>query len=252
LARPGDPATFQYAVKFLCGSATEGGTDGSGVQQVTRGVYFTLINVHNPSSLAVTFSWHVVVETRLGLAVNPPQISASRSVAINSTGAAKIDAVDLFSLITGSSDVIIGGSALVVGYAVIVSPIELDVTVLYTSRPQQGDVTSIDVKTVHPRTVTIARSAESRDVRRVQSSVVGALQHKLAQAFGRLASALEARSARAASRGFFGGGRGGGGGGGRDFGGPGSPVPEPIPPEPTEPAPSPVPEPIPPEPTEPA
>ncbi len=248
-ARLGDRTAFQYAVTFLCGSASE--TEDNGVQQVTRGVYFTLINVHNPSSLAVTFSWRAIVETKLGIALNPPQISGSRSITMNSSSVAKIDALDLFSVTTGSGDVIIGGSALLAGYAVILSPIELDVTVLYTSRPQQGYVTSIDVKTVHPRTVTVARSADS-GIKRLQSRIARVTQHNLAQAFARLASLLEARSVRADFRGGFGGGSGGGGGGGRDFGGPGSPVPEPIPPEPTEPSPSPVPEPIPPEPTEPA
>ena len=253
-AHLGDRTAFQYAVKFLCGAASESDTDGNGVQQVTRGVFFTLINMHNPSSLKVALSWEAIVETRLGIALDPPQISGPRSIVINGSSAAKIDALDLFSVITGSSNVIIGGSALVVGYAVIISPIELDVTVLYTSRPQQGEVSSIDVKTVHPRTVTIARSADSGIMQPLQSRIARVTQRKLAQAFARFASVLEARSAPADFRGGFGGGGGGGGGAGRDFGGPGSgsPVPEPIPPEPTEPAPSPVPEPIPPEPTEPA
>src|SRR4051812_33898095 len=94
----GGRTAFQYAVKFLCGSASESEseTDGNGVQQVTRGVFFTLINVHNPSLLEVTFSWEVIVETRLGIALNPPQISGSRSIAINGSSAAKIDALDLF------------------------------------------------------------------------------------------------------------------------------------------------------------
>jgi hypothetical protein len=156
-ARLGEVTAFQYAVKFLCGSASESGD----LQQVTKGVFFTLINVHNPSLRRVTFSWKVVVETRLAILLDPPQISSFRSVSVNSNSAVKMDASDLFSVATGSGAVIVGGSPLVMGYAVIVSPVELDVTVLYTARPQQGDVTSIDVETIHPRTMTVPQSAHS-------------------------------------------------------------------------------------------
>lgn len=143
---------FQYTIKFLCGGSSE----KSGNQHLTTGVFFTLINVHNPSAQRVTFSWKVVLETKAGISLNPPQISTFRSEAVDSNSAFKIDCVDIFSVVVGGP-VIVGGTPITMGFLVIVSPAELDVTAVYTARPQRGEVSSIDVETIQPRTMVRPR-----------------------------------------------------------------------------------------------
>ena len=146
----------------MCGSVSEKGA----VQQLAKGVFFTLVNVHNPSPHRVTFSWKVVIETRVGVIKDPPLISSFRSASADPNSALKIDAADLFAVVTGGGPVIVGGSVFIMGFAVIVSPVELDVAAVYTARLQKGDVSSIDVETIQPRVVSTRQGLAPRRRRR--------------------------------------------------------------------------------------
>lgn len=177
-------ASLRYPVKFVCGAiGAEGPPDA--FLPLPRGRYHTAINVHNPSLTAkVVFAKKVAVS-----GIVPPtggggteQISSCFSqqpgpvtdffkAELGAMQSFEIDCQDVYSMLeysTGApSDL---EQWLLKGFVVIMSPVELDVTAVYSARPTGGggdgppppdfaQVSSMDTEVIQPKPQRAAISA---------------------------------------------------------------------------------------------
>jgi hypothetical protein len=134
------PTGFEYAVKFICGSATPGkGQPDPGV--VAHGVYYTAINVHNPGK-AIEFTKKIAIalpSERAG------PISKFFGVALKNDEALEIDCPDIVKHLGFQGP-------FVKGFVVIHSPTELDVVAVYTAAPSAtGTVVTLELERVPAR-----------------------------------------------------------------------------------------------------
>ena len=112
---------FQYAAKLVCGKSTG--------KVVAPGVYFTAVNVHNPTYQPIDLRVKVAVALP-GLQSGP--ISEFRSAKLGPDGALEIDCPDIFNAeIFKFPEPIRRG--FVKGFVVIESKVELDVVAVYTA-----------------------------------------------------------------------------------------------------------------------
>jgi hypothetical protein len=133
-------ARYQYAAKFVCG------TSGENPLQVVKGTYATAMNVHNPDlyqnvifikKVAVAFpeqkvgpvSWFVKAE------LGPDQAFEVDCPEMNRMAASMGTPLPLF----------------LKGFFVILTPMPLDVTAVYTARPTDGQVSTMDIEVIEPR-----------------------------------------------------------------------------------------------------
>lgn len=124
----GIPRRFEYAVKFVCGRSRG--------DVVAQGLYFTAINVHNPSDHGIGFRWKVAV-ARPGLEAGP--ISSFSSAKLGPDEALEIDCEDIRCESHLRDDFL-------KGFVVIQTVnVELDVVVVYTAA---GTITE-QVETIH-------------------------------------------------------------------------------------------------------
>jgi len=120
---------FQYAVKIVCGIATDAGAAPS---PVTPGRYFTAVNIHNPSKCdTVTFLWKVAIA---GIEKAGP-VSRFNRAQLGPDQALELDCPQFSRLFPNLG--------FIKGYLVIQSPEELDVVAVYTSTT----VTQVPVNT---------------------------------------------------------------------------------------------------------
>lgn len=125
------PQWVQYAVKFVCGEPER-------IQEIlAQGRYYTAINVHNPELQRPVDFWFKVAVAFPGLEVGP--ISRFQNVSMPADGALEIDCPTLRELA--------GQERFAKGFAVLLSPRELDVVAVYTASRQPGTVD--DVRTLH-------------------------------------------------------------------------------------------------------
>ena len=125
--------TFQYAVKFVCGKS-EG-------RIVAPGTYFTAINVHNPNEKRVGF------KKKFAIALPNEKagpVSKFFDARLGPDEAFEIDCPDIQerSRPTGN---------FLKGFAVIESPLELDIVAVYTAAGASQQVETIDIERVGPR-----------------------------------------------------------------------------------------------------
>ena len=124
---------FQYAVKFVCGKG-----DG---KIVAKGLYFTAINVHNPSGDGVGFSKKFAIalpEEKAG------PVSKVFDAKLGADEALEIDNADIFHHTESKSDFL-------KGFVVIDSKVELDVVAVYTAAGENGLVEALHTERVPAR-----------------------------------------------------------------------------------------------------
>lgn len=135
-------ARYQYAVKFVCGTSDENPL------QVVKGTYASAVNVHNPSlSQSVTFIKKVAVafsEQR------PGPITPWFKAYLEPDQAFEIDCPDVRKLLSATPTPT-PIPAFIKGFVVILTPMPLDVTAVYTARPTDGQVSTMDIEVVEPR-----------------------------------------------------------------------------------------------------
>jgi hypothetical protein len=129
---------FEYAVKFICGR-TDGGA-------VAPGVYYTAINIHNPTNTTISF--------RKKFAVAWPSEKAGPRTDFISTElrpdlALEIDCPDI---VRHLHDAHIDGDFFK-GFAVIQSKVELDVVAVYTAAGANGQVETMHTERVPARQI---------------------------------------------------------------------------------------------------
>ena len=120
----------EYAVKFICGTQTT-----KNVAVVAPGVYFTAINVHNPSKEGVKFKKKVAIALP---AEKGGPISTLVDAALNSDQAFEIDCPDILKIVGPEILKGLGSPTFLKGFVVIQSASELDVVAVYTTATSAG------------------------------------------------------------------------------------------------------------------
>lgn len=181
--QPTSPATvrinakFRYAVKFVCGQAPEPKPctefrDGSGNvswicppstvpaaangAQVVRGLYATAINVHNPALAPRTGEANVAVFAKSVAIAFPGQVAGPVSrferAILEPNHAFEIDCEEIAEKFQTPDTTGPGGFPVFLkGFVQIMSPVELDVTAVYTARPLDAGVSTLHVDVIQPR-----------------------------------------------------------------------------------------------------
>jgi hypothetical protein len=129
---------FQYAAKFVCGK--------SAGEVVAPGVYFTAINVHNPTYAPV----HLRAKVAVALpGLKPGPVSAFYNASLGPDEALEIDCPDIFNPHIFKHA---GTKAdFLKGFVVIESEVELDVVAVYTAAGREGGVETLDTERVPAR-----------------------------------------------------------------------------------------------------
>jgi CARDB/BNR/Asp-box repeat len=126
-------APFQYAAKFVCGKPGGG--------ELAPGVYFTAINVHNPTERGVRFRKKVAVA---GRRERPGPVSRFFDAKLGPDEALEIDCPDIRRHAGVHEEFL-------KGFVVIESETELDVVAVYTAAGEDRQVETLHVERVPPR-----------------------------------------------------------------------------------------------------
>jgi hypothetical protein len=126
---------YQYAVKVVCGKS-EG-------RVVAPGQYFTAINIHNPTTDAISFRKKFVVAFP---DEKPGPVTPFFGTRLGADEAVEIDCPEIFGRLPNVGDFI-------KGFVVIESEVDLDVVAVYTAGP--GQVATMDVERVAARRIAV-------------------------------------------------------------------------------------------------
>jgi hypothetical protein len=170
-------AKFRYAVKFVCGQAAEpkpctqfregngevhwicpGSTVPASANgaQVVRGLYATAINVSNPAVPRGTGTGTAVFAKRFAIALpwqNPGPVSRFERAILEADHAFEIDCEEIATKVSSpssDSSTPVPFPIFLKGFLLILSPVELDITAVYTARGE-GGVSTMDVEVIQPR-----------------------------------------------------------------------------------------------------
>lgn len=126
-------APFQYAAKFVCGKPDGG--------ELAPGVYFTAINVHNPTERGVRFRKKIAVA---GRREKPGPVSRFFDAKLGPDEALEIDCPDIRRHAQVHEEFL-------KGFVVLESQTELDVVAVYTAAGDDGQVETLHVERVPAR-----------------------------------------------------------------------------------------------------
>lgn len=129
---------LQYAAKVVCGKSTG--------KVVAPGVYFTAINIHNPTYTAIRFRFKIAVALP---GLTPGPVSKFFDVTLGPDQALEIDSPDIFKFTETEADFL-------KGFVVIESDVELDVVAVYTAAGDNREVTTLHTERVPPRSLELA------------------------------------------------------------------------------------------------
>ena len=124
---------FQYAAKFVLGKST--GTI------MAPGVYFTAINVHNPTYDAIAFRLKIAVALP---GLKPGPVSAFFTAKLGPDEALEIDSPDILKRAGANAEFL-------KGFVVIESEVELDIVAVYTAAGSTGQVETLHMERVPAR-----------------------------------------------------------------------------------------------------
>jgi hypothetical protein len=130
---------LQYAVKFVCGK--------SAGKVVAPGVYFTAVNVHNPTDTAVGLRVKIAVALP---GLQPGPVSQFYDAKLGPDEALEIDCPDVFNPEIFKFDKPMKAGFLK-GFVVIESKIELDVVAVYTAAGRERQVETLHTERVPAR-----------------------------------------------------------------------------------------------------
>lgn len=130
-------SVFQYAVKFVCGKS-----DGT---VVAPGEYWTAINVHNATSLPVTFKKKIAIGFP---SERPGPVSKFFDAKLSPDEAFEIDRKDIFEHANTNLEFI-------KGFVIIETAVELDVVALYTAAGVDKQVETLHIEHVSPRRILL-------------------------------------------------------------------------------------------------
>jgi hypothetical protein len=135
---PVDFPMFEYAVKFICGRS-----DG---EILAPGVYYTAINIHNPTNTAISFRKKFAVALP---SERPGPRTDFIGTELGPDLALEIDCPDIVRHLRAAR---IDGPFFK-GFAVIQSKVELDVVAVYTAAGSTGQVETMHIERVPARQI---------------------------------------------------------------------------------------------------
>lgn len=138
---------YQYAAKVAC-SLLLPHQDGT----LARGTYRTIVNIHNPTDKKITIAAKVALATQFGSDPGPFDVTPFKGAVLQPDGAVGVNCFDIAGYFCPIDGVCVD-FAFLEGFLVVKSPVPLDVVGVYTARPTDGEVESIDVEAVQPRKV---------------------------------------------------------------------------------------------------
>jgi hypothetical protein len=141
-----DTLHLEYAVKVVCGRSATAGTQWQSAP-VAMGLYFTAVNIHNPTDRWTPF--------RIKVAYTRPEtqgtITGFTTLWLGPDGALRVDCT---RVLKGPSPVPPGSPQ--DGFLVIQSQVDLDVVAVYTAAPSDVQpVSTMDVERAQPRRAMI-------------------------------------------------------------------------------------------------
>lgn len=149
--------SYVYSVKFICNPLNPSDALGLGL---APGMYYTDINVHNPSFSKVnaTITQKLVVAEPEGLpgsyirAVPNPYLMIP--VTLGTDAAMRLDCTYIMNALTGPGGLV--GYTYAKGFVILYTNIKLDVVAEYTvaSSPAAGAPVSIDTQYIQPQSFT--------------------------------------------------------------------------------------------------
>lgn len=138
---------YQYAAKVAC-SLLLPHQDGT----LAKGIYRTIVNIHNPANKKITVAAKVALSTQMGSEPGPFNVTPFKGITLQPDGAVGVNCFDIASYFCPIDGVCVD-FAFLEGFLVVKSPVPLDVVGVYTARPAEGEVQSIDVETVQSRKI---------------------------------------------------------------------------------------------------
>jgi hypothetical protein len=139
---------YQYAAKVAC-SLLLPHQDGT----LATGTYRSIINIHNPTNEKITIAAKVALATQFGSEAGPFDVAPFKGAVLQPDGAVGVNCFDIAGYFCPINGVCVD-FAFLEGFLVVKSPVALDVVGVYTARPTDGEVSSIDVETVHARRIS--------------------------------------------------------------------------------------------------
>ena len=128
---------FQYAAKFVCGK--------SAGEVVAPGVYFTAVNIHNPTYTAVRFRIKIAVALP---GLKPGPVSKFFDAELGPDEALEIDCPDIFKYAETRADFL-------KGFVVVETDVELDVVAVYTAAGGDEQVETLHTERVPARRLEV-------------------------------------------------------------------------------------------------
>jgi hypothetical protein len=136
---------YQYAAKVAC-SLLLPHQDGA----LARGTYRTVVNIHNPTDKKITVAAKVALATQFGSEPGPFGVTPFKEAVLQPDGAVEVNCFDIAGYFCPIDGVCVD-FAFLEGFLVVKSPVPLDVVGIYTARPTDGEVSSMDVEMIQPR-----------------------------------------------------------------------------------------------------
>ena len=136
---------FEYAVKFICGRS-EG-------EVLAPGVYYTAINIHNPTNTAISFRKKFAVALP---SEKPGPKTDFFDTRLDKDEALEIDCPDIVRHLGDAA----GQGRFFKGFAVIQSKVELDVVAVYTAAGATGQVETLHTERVPARQIELEPPTE--------------------------------------------------------------------------------------------
>ena len=133
-------ARYQYAAKFVCGPS------GENPLQVVKGTYATAMNVHNPD-----LHQNVIFIKKVAVAFPEQKVGPVSWFVKAELGPDQAFEVDCPEMIRMAASMGTPLPLFLKGFFVILTPMPLDVTAVYTARPTDGQVSTMDIEVIQPR-----------------------------------------------------------------------------------------------------
>lgn len=130
---------YEYAVKFVCGTAGDSCSCGS---PVAPGTYFTAINIHNPGEKPTRFRSKVAIALPDG---QTGYVSPFTFSEVGPDGALEIACPEIYRRVG------LPKGCLLKGFVVLQSVVELDVVAVYSATGADKQVETMDIERVSPR-----------------------------------------------------------------------------------------------------
>lgn len=138
---------YQYAAKIVC-SLLLPHQDGT----LAKGTYRTIVNFHNPTDKPITVAAKVALATEFGSEPGPFSVTPFKKAKLQADGAMELNCFDVVGYFCPINGVCVD-FAFLEGFAVIKSPVPLDVVSVYSARHTDGEVETMDVETVQPKQI---------------------------------------------------------------------------------------------------